>query len=315
MPDSLESQQHLIGPRQVRSKLYRLWDRVPGNLKGCAWLVLASLLFTIMTAAIKDVGQRIPVWEILFIRQACVILILSPRLIKSFPVAFRTDRLSLHACRIFCSLCAMATGFTAVIHMPLAQSTAISFARTLFITVLAVLILKEVVDLKRWGATVVGFIGVLIVLQPTFDGIDFYAFLALSSAIFVAFVMILTRFMTKTESPVTIMTYQSFGLAIVFGIPAFHYWETPTSGELIAMVLTGALMSMAQYSNIQAYKHGEASAVQPMEFTRLIFAGLIGVLFFLETPSTLTIVGSMVIFAGAAYSVREMGRDKGVSAD
>ncbi|MEQ8334364.1 DMT family transporter [Nisaea sp.] len=283
---------------------------MPENLKGCAWLVLASLLFTVMTAAIKDVGQRIPVWEILFIRQICVILILSPRLVKSFPVAFRTDRLSLHAGRIFCSLCAMATGFTAVIHMPLAQSTAISFARTLFITVLAVLILKEVVDLKRWGATVIGFIGVLIVLQPTFDGIDFYAFLALSSAVFVAFVMILTRFMTKTESPVTIMTYQSFGLAIVFGIPAFIYWETPTSGELLAMVLTGALMSMAQYSNIQAYKHGEASAVQPMEFTRLIFAGLIGVLFFLETPSTLTILGSMVIFAGAAYSIREMGRDK-----
>lgn len=315
MPDSLESQQRLIGSRQVLNKLYRLWGRVPENLKGCAWLVLASLLFTVMTAAIKDVGQRIPVWEILFIRQICVILILSPRLVKSFPVAFRTDRLSLHAGRIFCSLCAMATGFTAVIHMPLAQSTAISFARTLFITVLAVLILKEVVDLKRWGATVIGFIGVLIVLQPTFDGIDFYAFLALSSAVFVAFVMILTRFMTKTESPVTIMTYQSFGLAIVFGIPAFIYWETPTSGELLAMVLTGALMSMAQYSNIQAYKHGEASAVQPMEFTRLIFAGLIGVLFFLETPSTLTILGSMVIFAGAAYSIREMGRDKRIPDD
>lgn len=281
---------------------------MPENLKGCIWLVLASLIFTIMMAAIKDVGQRIPVWEILFIRQICVILILSPRMLQSFPHTFKTDRLQLHGVRIFCSVCAMAAGFTAVIHMPLADVTAISFARTLFITLLAVVLLKEVVDLKRWAPTIFGFIGVLIVLQPSFNGIDYYAFLALSAAVFLAVVMIVTRLLTKTESPMTIMTYQSFGLAIAFAIPAYIYWETPTAFELIAMVLTGVLMSMAQYSNIKAYQHGEASAVQPMEFTRLIFAGLIGILFFQETPGYLTIIGSIVIFAGAAYSVKEMRR-------
>ncbi|WP_193170687.1 DMT family transporter [Nisaea nitritireducens] len=281
---------------------------MPENLKGCIWLVLASLIFTVMTAAIKDVGQRIPVWEILFIRQICVIAILSPRMIQSFPHAFKTDRLKLHGARVFCSVGAMAAGFTAVIHMPLADVTAISFARTLFITLLAVVLLKEVVDLRRWGPTIFGFIGVLIVLQPSFDGIDYYAFLALCSAVFLAVVIIVTRTLTKTESPVTIMTYQSFGLAIAFAIPAYFYWETPTAIELIAMVATGVLMSMAQYANIKAYKHGEASAVQPMEYTRLIFAGLIGILVFQETPSYLTIVGSLVIFAGAAYSVKEMRR-------
>lgn len=308
MPENLETRKGLIGSGQVQSKTSQIWSRVPENLKGCIWLVLASLIFTVMTASIKEVGQRIPVWEILFIRQICVIVILSPRMLQSFPHAFKTDRLHLHGARIFCSVCAMAAGFTAVIHMPLADVTAISFARTLFVTLLAVILLKEVVDLKRWGPTIFGFIGVLIVLQPSFDGIDYYAFLALSSAVFLAVVMIVTRALTKTESPVTIMTYQSFGLAIAFAVPAYIYWETPTSIELIAMVAIGVLMSMAQYSNIKAYKHGEASAVQPMEYTRLIFAGLIGILIFQETPSYLTIIGSMVIFAGAAYSVKQMRR-------
>ncbi|MEP3114063.1 DMT family transporter [Nisaea sp.] len=312
MPESLESRKDLLGSRQVQSKAFQTWSRLPENLKGCIWLMLASLIFTIMMAAIKDVGQRIPVWEILFIRQICVIVILSPRILRSFPHAFKTDRLQLHGARIFCSVCAMATGFTAVIHMPLADVTAISFARTLFITLLAVVMLKEVVDLKRWGPTIFGFIGVLIVLQPSFDGIDYYAFLALASAIFLAVVMIVTRVLTKTESPVTIMTYQSFGLAVVFAIPAYIYWETPTAFELIAMVLIGGLMSMAQYSNIQAYKHGEASAVQPMEYTRLLFAGLIGILFFQETPGLLTIVGSLVILAGAIYSVKEIRSEQRV---
>jgi|TARA_E500000305_G_scaffold109337_1_gene114032 drug/metabolite transporter (DMT)-like permease len=310
MPESLESWKGLIGSRQVQSKTSQIWSRVPENLKGCGWLLIASLLFTIMTAAIKDVGQRIPVWEILFVRQMCVILILSPRLIQSFPGAFKTKRLSLHGARIFCSVCAMATGFTAVIHMSLADATAISFARTLFITLLAAFILKEVVDHKRWGPTIFGFIGVLIVLHPSFDGIDFYAFLAIISAVFVSFIMILTRVLTKTESPVTIMTYQSFGLAIAFAIPAYLYWEVPTVMEFVAMLLTGVVMSMAQYSNIQAYKHGEASAVQPMEYSRLIFAGLIGIMFFQESLDLLTVTGSLVIFAGAAYSVKEMKRDQ-----
>jgi len=309
MPENADSRKSPVADRPVRSIPAQIWRRAPENVKGCIWLVLASLFFSIMTAAIKDVGQRIPVWEILFIRQVCVILILGPQLYRSFPAGFRTERLHLHGLRVGLSLLAMGTGFTAVIYMPLAQVTAISFARTLFITLLAVLILKEVVDLRRWGATLVGFAGVLIVLQPKLDGIDFYAGLAMASAVFLAAVMILTRILTKTESPMTIMTYQSFGLTIAFAIPAVWFWQTPTYEELVMMVLTGILMSLAQYSNIKAYKHGEASAVQPMEYTRLIFAGLIGVLIFQEVPSLWTVVGSVVIFLGAIYSVREMRRD------
>ncbi|WP_193181321.1 DMT family transporter [Nisaea sediminum] len=312
MPDSVDSRRSLVADRLERSLPIQIWHKAPENVKGCIWLVLASLFFAVMTAAIKDVGQRIPVWEILFIRQICVILILGPQLFRSFPAGFKTERLHLHGLRIGFSLLAMAAGFTAVIYMPLAQVTAISFARTLFITLLAVLILKEVVDLKRWGATLFGFAGVLVVLQPSFDGIDFYAGLAMASAVFVAAVMILTRILTKTESPMTIMTYQSFGLTIAFAIPAILFWETPTYEEMAMMVLTGVLMSLAQYSNIKAYKHGEASAVQPMEYTRLVFAGLIGVMFFQEMPSLWTIVGSIVIFVGAIYSVREMRRNRAV---
>lgn len=309
MPDSADTRRSLVPGRLEQSFLFQIWHRAPENVKGCIWLVLASLFFAVMTAAIKEVGQRIPVWEILFIRQICVIIILGPQLLRSFPAGFKTERLHLHGLRVGFSLLAMATGFTAVIYMPLAQVTAISFARTLFITLLAVLILKEVVDLKRWGATLFGFLGVLIVLQPRLDGIDFYAGLAMASAMSLAVVMVLTRIMTKTESPMTIMTYQSFGLTIAFAIPAILMWQTPTIWEFLMMVVTGVLMTLAQYSNIKAYKHGEASAVQPMEYTRLVFAGLIGLMFFQEMPSLWTVIGSIVIFIGAIYSVREMRRD------
>lgn len=309
MSYSLNSEKPVDDQSNRPSLFKRIWQQTSDNAKGCIWLILASLLFAIMTATIKGVGQRIPVWEILFIRQIAVIAILSPQITRKCSTVFKTKKPGLHFLRVLFSLIAMGTGFTAVVYIPLADEAAISFSRTLFITLLAVFILKEEVDVKRWGATLVGFLGVLIVLQPSFEGINFYAGLAMISAVFVALIMIVTRMMTRTESDLGIMTYQSFGLTIAFAPPAIYFWQTPTLTELLLMLSIGVVMTLAQYANIQAYRNGEASAVQPMEYTRLIFAGLIGIALFEEFPSTWTIVGSLVIFVGAIYSVREMQKE------
>ena len=92
-------------------------------------------------------------------------IMLGPVLVRSFPDAFHTDRLPLQFARIVLALIAMTCGFTAVIHMPLAEATAIAFAKSFFVTIFAVFILKEVVGLYRWGAVVVGFIGVMVMLS------------------------------------------------------------------------------------------------------------------------------------------------------
>ena len=101
---------------------------------------------------------------------------------------FRTERLGLHMTRVGLSAVAMVTGFTALVHMPLAEATSISFSRTLFTTLLAVVILHEVVGWRRWTATAIGFVGVLVVVRPSPDGLNEYAVLALISAMFVAMV-------------------------------------------------------------------------------------------------------------------------------
>jgi drug/metabolite transporter (DMT)-like permease len=299
--------------RSIRTRLRRLWNRwemLPGNLRGSVWLSCSTLILVVMASMIKHVGQHVPVIEILFIRQMLVILVLSPAILKGFPAIFRTERLKLHLLRVGLSAVAMTTGFTAIVYLPLAEVTAIGFARTLFTTVLAVFILHEIVGWRRWTATVVGLVGVLIILRPSTEGLNEYALLALLSAFFVACIMIVLRLLSQTEKPTTIMSYQAVFLTIGFAPFAIWQWVTPTVEELMLLLVIGVLMSAGQWSNIQAYKAGEASAIAPFEYGRLLFATLIGIWYFGEIPTEYTLLGAAVIVGSTLYTAHRNAKRK-----
>ncbi|MEC7675941.1 MAG: DMT family transporter, partial [Pseudomonadota bacterium] len=142
--------------------LRQRWLALPGNLRGSLLIILSTLVATVMVSFIKVLGERMSVVQILFLRQLMVLAVLAPGVVRDFPGVFRTQHGKLHGLRICVSAIAMVTGFTAFVHLPLAEATAIGFARTLFTTVLEVLILHESVGPRRWSATVLGFIGVLV---------------------------------------------------------------------------------------------------------------------------------------------------------
>ncbi len=257
-----------------------------------------------MAGGIKFVGQRIPVFEILFIRQVCVLLIISPILLRWPIKTFKTKFLKLHVARGACAAIAMMTGFTALVHLPLAEATAISFTQTLFTTLLAIIFLSETVGIRRWTVTIVGFIGVLIVIRPTTDGINEFALLALISAFFVAGIIIILRRLSQTEAPSTIMAYQSLFVTIVMAGPALYLWIMPTWVELAIILIISILMSAMQWLRIQGMRVAEAVALAPFEYTRLLFATIIGVLVFSELPTIWTFFGSAVIIGSTLYTIQ-----------
>ncbi|MEK9726386.1 MAG: EamA/RhaT family transporter, partial [Rhodospirillaceae bacterium] len=120
------------------ARLRERWAGLSGNVRGSLWILLASFIAAVMSGLIKAIGQRIPVFEILLIRQLCVIAILSPVLVRHHDTVFKTAHFRLHIMRGGFAAIAMATGFTAVVHLPLAEASAISFAKTLFATLLAI---------------------------------------------------------------------------------------------------------------------------------------------------------------------------------
>ena len=281
----------------------RFWHGLPGNAKGAIWILGAALLGACMGALIKFVGRRIPVFEILFVRQLCVLAILSPVIVQHHNTVFKTDYLKFHILRGLFAVIAMSAGFTAIVHMQLAEAIAISFARTLFMTVLAIFFLREVVGIRRWSVTLIGFIGVMVIVRPGTEHMNAYAWLALLSAMFVAALTIVLRKLSQIEPASTIMAYQSSFITVIMAGPAFYFWVPPTWQEIALILVIGVLMSTMQWCNIQGLKVAEAVAVAPIEYTRLLFAGIIGMIFFAEVPTVWTLAGSAIIIGSTLYTI------------
>ena len=280
------------------------WVELPANVRGSLWVALAVSLFSMMMMFIKLLGERLPVVEILFFRQLVMLVILAPTLARNFPDALKTGRPFLHGFRVAGALVAMLAGFTALVHLPLANATAISFAKALFVTMLATLLLREVVGAGRWGATAVGFVGVVIVVQPSAEGVNGYALLALLSALAVACVQISLRVLTRTESSVTILAYQAIAIAALLAPAAVWWWVTPTLVEWLMLIGVGVFATLGQWCNVQGFRAGEAAAIAPMDYTRILFASVIGFFVFHEIPGLATFAGAALIVAATLYTLR-----------
>lgn len=287
------------------------FDALPDNLKGATILVFAAVLFTLGVALIKYAGERLPVIQLLFLRQLGMLVMLSPALASNFPENIRTHRPWLQLIRVVFALIALLGGFTAVVNMPLAEATALGFAKSFFVTVFAVLILKERVGPYRWGAIVIGFIGVALMLKPGTSGYSIYGIYAIAGAASAGLVMVIIRLLSKTETSTSIIGFQVFGVGLVTLIPAMMQWVAPTPLEWLIIVAIGVISFFAQKANIYAYKHGEASLLASLDYVRLLFATVLGYFLFQQLPQLSTWLGAGIIIVAAVFTVyRESKREQ-----
>jgi len=304
---------------RLRRKAISLTENLPSNTIGALWILLAAFLFSIMVTLIKFLGKDLTVFQILVVRQAIMLCIVAPKILSGLPTSLATKRPGLQLTRIVFATAAMLFGFTAVIEMPLADATAISFSKTFFITIFAIWLLGENVGIHRWGATIAGFLGVVLMLRPDGEGlVDPYALLAIASAACAGMVMIVVRILTRTDAPVTILTYQAFGVGILMLIPAILTWQAPTLEQWGLLLVIGIISWAAQMANIRAFKAGEATAIASLDYTRLLYATVFGALVFSQWPRLETLIGAAVIIAASIYTVRreaKRGRELARAAD
>ena len=277
---------------------------LPGNARGAIWVAIAALFFTGMVALIKSIGDTIPVVEILLFRQIVMTCTVLPILISGFPDILKTRHVGLHMTRVVLALIAMTCGFTAVVHLPLAEATALGFAKSLFVTIFAMVVLSEIAGPRRWFAVLIGFAGVLVMVQPGPDGLNIYSLMAVIAAASAAAVMVIIRKVSQFDRPVTILSYQAIMVGFLMVPPALYFWVTPSLTEWLIMGAIGLFSVCGQLCNIQGFKEGEASAVAPMDYIRLVFATLIGFLVFAEIPDLETTIGAAIIIATSLYTVR-----------
>ena len=273
---------------------------LPDNVRGALWIVVGCVCFVAMTTLAKAMGAHFHSFQVAFFRALFGFFAVVPFMIRIGPSVVRTRRLGLHIARSFGGAFAMLCGFYAITHLPLADAVSISYARALFLIPLAVVLLGEVVRVRRWTATAVGFIGVLVMMRPGGE-IAPATFVALGGALIVAFVTITIKQLARTERPETMQLYSGTVASLVTLIPALFFWRMPDAEQLAILMAMGGCGAAGQYCMIRGFRVGETTALIPFDYTRLLFAGVIGYFVFLEVPDAWTLTGAAIIVASTLY--------------
>lgn len=284
------------------------WEAASPNLRSSLLMILAFGFFSVMMTLIKLLGATLPLAQILLVRQLLVLALLALVVGHGMRDVLRTRRPGLQAIRAFFSLGAMFGGFLAIIHLPMAEATALGFSQVLFVTLGAIVVLREKVDGRRWIAMMVGFIGVMIILRPTSQAMSFYAISAIVGAAFGAGITVTVRMLGQTERAETILFWQGILMSLVLLAPSWWLWVAPSPREWLWLVATGIVGTAGQWLITRAYQYGEASALAPLDFVRLLLATASGFIVFGEVPDIVTVLGASLVVFGTLYTVRRNSR-------
>lgn len=287
--------------RSVRSLIRFMIDSRPSNIRGIGYMLVATLLFTGMGAIARHVSERIHPFEVVFFRIAFGFVLLLPLVLRYGLQHFRTKHFGLHCARAATHVTEMLIYFVGLTMIQYAKVQALTFTTPLFTTLLAVLILRERIHARRITALAIGFLGALIVVRPGIEALDTGSLLILTSALGWAGVILIVKRLTRTDSSITITAWMVVLMSPMALIPALFVWEWPTATEWGWLAAAGFAGTLGQLAVTQAFRVADTTAVMPIDFTKLIWASLLGFLIFEEIPSIWTWIGGIVIFAGALY--------------
>jgi drug/metabolite transporter (DMT)-like permease len=284
------------------------WLALPANVRGILWLSVGTLLLALTDAVTKELGQRIHPFELSFFRYAVAMLVLAPVFLRMSVLQVRTSRPGLHLIRLLLATVGQTGLFVAVVNMKLADATALGFSKPLFTTLIAILILSEVVSARRWVMTLCGFVGVVIMLRPGDGVIDPYALVAIGAALCMALANVLIRVMAPTEPPNRILFYYHIGGLVLLAAPAAWFWQTPIGWDWGLIVLMGTGLTLGMVCFVRGFSIAQANAIGPAEYARLIYAGLIGFFFFGESLDSWTVAGGLIIVVSTLLIARDETR-------
>ena len=277
------------------------------NQLGFLYMFLSVCTFSVMDLLVKW-SSDYPTGEVLFFRGFFGLLptyFLIPKgKLKTF---YTTERSKEHLFRCLMGLIALIAIVVALRELPLAVVVSLSYAAPLFITVLSIFLLSEKVGVFRWLAVIIGFIGVIIIAEPGFKGMNYLYFLPLIFCIGMAFVTITIRKLSTTEPIWLISIFFTITISItgLFTIPMG--WKMPNFQDFILLSLIGVTGGSANLFLTQSYKLSEVSLVAPLKYLALVFAIFFGYFIWNEIPTIKTLIGaSLVVLASLIIFRREI---------
>ena len=264
-------------------------------------MLAATAVLTCMHATVRHVSDGMHPFEITFFRNLFGLFAILPLAFRAGIGSLRSRQPGLQLLRSGFGLIAMLTWFYGLSVVPIAQATALSFTAVIFGSIGAALVLGERMRLRRWSAVVAGFFGALVILRPGFAEVDPAAFVVVLSSICWAAALLTVKRLSTTDSVVCIVTWNSVLLTVLSLPVAVPVWVTPSTAQLLWLGLIGILATLGHLAMTGAFKASDATVVFPVDYTRLVWASVIGYLAFGEIPDVWTWIGGTIIFASTAY--------------
>ena len=283
-------------------------DHKINNRLGLIWILISVFFASIMAISVKELGQIFDSRLLVLFRAGLLIFFLGiPALIVSdFRKKLKFTEPKLHISRGILIAFSTHLGFYTLTKLPIATTTVLFFTAPIFATVLSIYINKEKVGYRRWFAVIIGFLGVIIILQPGFNGFYFAMITALFSSFLFAVALAYSRRIVLADGVVS--TYLSSVLiTFLISVPiAYSLLESSYFGSIpmhiLALIILLATTSFLRgIGDMQAYRYGEAAILAPFTYLRLILVGIVGYFLWGEIPNFVTLLGAFVIIGSAIY--------------
>ena len=249
---------------------------------GILYMITSCLFFSILAGLIKFIGNEIHAFQQAFFRNIFSIILIGPLVLYSGINIFKTNKMWLLLLRSLFGSLTMVLLFLSYTLIPLSQAITISFTTPLFIFLGGIIFFKEKASIFKVLALLFGFLFTIIALNPTIN-ISFGCYIGLLAAIFHAIAALIVKELTKTESVLSLMFFMVLFMSIFTLIPALFYWEIPEDKVTWFYFLLLALVgTLGNYFWTSALSKSDVTEVMPYDFTKLVFASLIGLFFFNE---------------------------------
>jgi drug/metabolite transporter (DMT)-like permease len=284
-------------------------SRLDPVVRGLIWSGAAGLLFAILNTMMRSLALELSPFQTQFLRYFFSLVVMVPLVLRAGMASYMPVKVGGHFTRGGVHTLGLVLWFTALPHITLADTTALSFTGPIFIMLGAAWFFGERMRWDRWVAASIGFAGVLIVVAPQLTGSGGgYSLLMLASAPVFAASFLLTKALTRYEKPGVIVVWQSITITLMSLPLALPVWQAPTALQWFMFLVCGLLGSVAHYCLTRSFIVADISATQSVKFLDLVWASLLGWLVFVETPSRTTLIGGAVICAATIWIARREAR-------
>lgn len=279
------------------------WFSEKGLKQGVFWAIMIYFVGTLNDVLAKLLGDRLHVVEIAFFRFFFSAVIVLFPMLRSKNNLFKSTIHKWHVMRGILGAVALGLCCFSVNVMPLAENTTILFSEALFMLPLAALFLKEKISLRAIIATIIGFLGLVIMFKPSAGNMNLMAIIPTFAALLFAIMNIMIKKMIDIkENTLTMLFYFGLYTTIISGAIVPFYWITPNINELFLILLLGIGANLIQLFIFLAYRATTASNISPVRYVELPFAILFGFMFFGQIPESAPLIGAVLIIAGTFIS-------------